>query len=528
MSSSVNPAADEAHPSGRNNAVRRRQTLLLAGGVGAVVIGTALAVSLSSSPPEKDKPTKPKTTQILAPGAQVDPRDAWRGQADAQLKAMEQRSRDLVQRNTELEQQSKEMLERLKKLESGPGGGSGSTANPASLAGLTPLPPPPVPAPALRPNFGPDRPGDAAQQVPLPPPLKTTNGSQMVSQGQGVQGLQGLPSSQRLGPGATGLAQAPTGIVTVVLEDGRGNGQGLQGRTASANQPTSQPRTGGAASPPTATPQTSTAPAGSDSQNTSNKTTSRDTRHYLPSGSFARALLLGGLDAPTGGQAQRDPQPVLLQLLDHAVLPNHFRGRVKSCMVVGAGYGDVSAERAYIRTEALSCITRDGTAIDVPVKGYVTGEDGKAGLRGRLVSKQGQILANALLAGVASGIGSAFQQNATTLSVSPLGSTSTVEPSKQLEAGLGTGVGKALDRLAQYYISLAEKVFPVIEVDAGRTVDVVITQGVSLSSPLNTSSTPGDPTPALSARSQRLQRSSLPTRLGSGSEEPTRNEADED
>jgi conjugal transfer pilus assembly protein TraB len=212
---------------------------------------------------------------------------------------------------------------------------------------------------------------------------------------------------------------------------------------------------------------------------------SRDTRRYLPSGSFTRALLLGGLDAPTGGQAQRNPQPVLLRLLDHAVLPNQFRGRIKECFVVGAGYGDVSAERAYIRTESLSCVTRDGTAIDVPIRGYVAGEDGKAGMRGRLVSKQGQILANALLAGVASGIGTAFQQSATTVSVSPLGTTGTVDPGKQLQAGLGTGVGRALDRLAQYYITLAEKVFPVIEVDAGRTVDVVLTQGIALGQSLD-------------------------------------------
>ena len=27
-------------------------------------------------------------------------------------------------------------------------------------------------------------------------------------------------------------------------------------------------------------------------------------------------------------------------------------------LVVGAGYGDVSSERAYIRTESLSCVTR--------------------------------------------------------------------------------------------------------------------------------------------------------------------------
>ena len=36
------------------------------------------------------------------------------------------------------------------------------------------------------------------------------------------------------------------------------------------------------------------------------------------------------------------------------------------------------------------------------------------------------------------------------------------------------------DRLAQYYIKLAEQTFPVIEVDAGREIDVVITKGVRI------------------------------------------------
>ena len=174
--------------------------------------------------------------------------------------------------------------------------------------------------------------------------------------------------------------------------------------------------------------------------------------------------------------------------------------------MVGAGFGDVSSERAYIRTESLSCVTRDGTAIDVPIKGYVAGEDGKAGMRGRLVSKQGQLLANALLAGVASGIGHAFQQGSTTLSVSPLGATGTVEPGKQLQAGIGTGVGRALDRLAQYYISLAEKVFPVIEVDAGRAVDVVVTQGVSLQGSLDAASDDREEFPQLADRARLLRR----------------------
>jgi conjugal transfer pilus assembly protein TraB len=195
---------------------------------------------------------------------------------------------------------------------------------------------------------------------------------------------------------------------------------------------------------------------------------------------------------------------VLLRLADNAVLPNHFRARVRECFVVGAGYGDVSSERAYIRTESLSCVTPDGTALDVPVKGYVAGEDGKAGMRGRLVSKQGQLLANALMAGVASGIGQAFQQSSTTLSVSPLGATGTVETGKQFEAGIGSGVGKALDRLAQYYISLAEKVFPVIEVDAGRSVDVVLTQGMALPGTLDAGD--AEEFPQLAERARQLTR----------------------
>jgi len=92
------------------------------------------------------------------------------------------------------------------------------------------------------------------------------------------------------------------------------------------------------------------------------------------------------------------------------------------------------------------------------------------------------------------------------VSVSPLGTTGTVDPGKQLQAGLGTGVGKALDRLAQYYITLAEKVFPVIEIDAGRTVDVVLTQGITLDAALDTPTQDG--ADALERRRVQLNRSS--------------------
>ncbi|TFW13383.1 conjugal transfer protein TraB [Massilia arenosa] len=209
---------------------------------------------------------------------------------------------------------------------------------------------------------------------------------------------------------------------------------------------------------------------------------------FLPVG-FVRAELLGGLDAPTGGQAQSNPHPVLLRLADTAVLPNRARGKIKECFVIGAGYGDISSERAFIRTESLSCVRTDGSVLEVKVQGSVFGEDGKAGMRGRVVTKQGQMLANALLAGIVGGIGQGFANSGTTVTTSALGSvaTSQGDTREQMRRGIGTGTGRALDQLAQYYIKLAEQTFPVIEIDAGRQVDIVITKGVNLESPSTTS-----------------------------------------
>ena len=67
------------------------------------------------------------------------------------------------------------------------------------------------------------------------------------------------------------------------------------------------------------------------------------------------------------------------------------------------------------------------------------------------------------------------------------------------------GVGSAMNRLANYYISLAEKVFPVIEIDAGRMVDVVLTRGVVIDAPLTVGAT-AVPSANRSIQQGRLQR----------------------
>ena len=110
-------------------------------------------------------------------------------------------------------------------------------------------------------------------------------------------------------------------------------------------------------------------------------------------------MLLNGLDAPTGQGARQQPTPALVRIKHDALLPNRFRADVKECFVIVGGFGDLGSERAYLRAETLTCVRIDGGVIEVPLDAYAVGEDGKVGIRGRLVSKQGALLAKALQAG---------------------------------------------------------------------------------------------------------------------------------
>jgi conjugal transfer pilus assembly protein TraB len=245
----------------------------------------------------------------------------------------------------------------------------------------------------------------------------------------------------------------------------------------------------GAARLPGAPPGSQPAPAAQPHSGTLHKTSlglgGSDTgapgaAEYLPTSSFVAANNLNGALAPTGGAAQKSPVPMVFRITDHAVLPNHVRGRIKDCFAQAAAHGELGAERVHVRLTRFSCVEKSGRTIDLAVKGYVVGEDGIEGMAGTVITKQGQAIANALLAGVASGIGRGFQSSATETSVSALGRVDSTKSGHEFQYGLAQGASTALDRLAKYYLDLADQMHPVIEVGALRKVTLVFAQGVSM------------------------------------------------
>jgi len=203
----------------------------------------------------------------------------------------------------------------------------------------------------------------------------------------------------------------------------------------------------------------------------------------IPAGSILRGVLLSGMDAPTGRQSRRDPYPALARIKHDAILPNRFRADVRECFLVLAGYGDLGSERAYLRTEAITCVRRDGGAIEVPIDAYATGEDGKVGVRGRVVSKQGKLIAQAMMASFVEGFSKMFS----TVPVATLSTTAgqstpfqNVMTPQALQGAAVSGAGNALDRLANFFMDMAEEMFPVIEIDAGRSIEFVLNRGATL------------------------------------------------
>ena len=204
---------------------------------------------------------------------------------------------------------------------------------------------------------------------------------------------------------------------------------------------------------------------------------------YIPAGSILTGTLITGADFPTGKGSYDNPTPSLIRLSKHAILPNRYTSDVRECFLLVGGRGELGSERAKLRGETLSCIRNDGGVIQTKLNSYVAGEDGKEGIKGRLVSKQGQLIARTMVAGFLSGMSEAFDYS----QVSVLSTTADNKVQYQknfsteaAKGGLATGMQNALDRVAQFYMDLADEMVPVVEINAGRQVDVVVITGTTL------------------------------------------------
>ena len=204
----------------------------------------------------------------------------------------------------------------------------------------------------------------------------------------------------------------------------------------------------------------------------------------IPPGSFAQGVLLSGVDASTSTSASANPEPVLIELTDSGDLSRYFTSTVKGCRVTASSYGVLSKERVMMRLEKLSCIeVATGEVMTTEVDGYVSGEDGKLGLRGTVVDRAGEHVRAAMLGGFLSSFGNflaASSNPVTFASQTGLAQITPMHGSELLKHGAAKGASGALDKYTEFYIKRAEQLEPVIQIGAGRIVQVVFNKSVGI------------------------------------------------
>ncbi|NBW75735.1 MAG: conjugal transfer protein TraB [Sphingomonadaceae bacterium] len=213
-----------------------------------------------------------------------------------------------------------------------------------------------------------------------------------------------------------------------------------------------------------------------------------DSQNYLPPNSIAVARVIVGVDAAAGVQSQTDPLPVVLRITGPArsVYENGrlLTTNIAGCLVNGAARGDLSSEKVYVKLQRMTCPQPGGRYAVSDVKGFIA-FGGKTGVRGRVVSREGSLVGQAFLAGLAGGFGRGFSANTNSLFQ---GTNVTVDGKRQqiptgdiLQGGLGEGVAQSADMVSKYLIERAEQYQPVIEMPTGIDVEIVFLEGVFIS-----------------------------------------------
>ena len=207
---------------------------------------------------------------------------------------------------------------------------------------------------------------------------------------------------------------------------------------------------------------------------------------YIPANSYAQAKLISGVDAGVGMSAEANPRSALLRITGEVVSAGFGGKYLKTNKLIGCqmslrAVGDISSEKVYLDGVLMSCALDSHNFIEIPVKAYVSSL-GKTGVRGEIVSREGDMVLKSFVAGIASGFGNGVTQFSQPQQ-SLLGSNTQTDQQKLksiMNGGLGSGLSNGSNSLAEFFIKRAEQYQPVISVNEGVEVNIVFIEGFSL------------------------------------------------
>ncbi|MEZ8028383.1 TraB/VirB10 family protein [Enterovibrio norvegicus] len=188
----------------------------------------------------------------------------------------------------------------------------------------------------------------------------------------------------------------------------------------------------------------------------------------LPTTSLITATLITGMQAPTSIGSKREPLPAVIRIKKDSLLPNNYRADIRDCQGMVSAIGSLQDSRAYMRLENITCMDEDGRTAESEARGFATGQDGQAGIPGRLVARNGEVLKGSMWAGFFSGLAEGIAPQR----VGGIDIASDGEGGGFVTPDLGAigtasvlnGGATSLDRISEYYVKMLEEIWPTVDV----------------------------------------------------------------
>lgn len=197
----------------------------------------------------------------------------------------------------------------------------------------------------------------------------------------------------------------------------------------------------------------------------------------LTAGSIITGTLLNGMYVPTASNTSSEPMPGLFRIKKEAIMPNfNISDEVVECIIVASARPAVESTRVIFRASTITCIRDDGVATEDSLIAISSGRDGITGVPATLVSKNSEMLMKTATAGFLQGLTDILSK--TSLEVNSEEGVFAISGAQlaQLSGSAAiAGAGSALERLANYYMAIADKMQPTLEVLPGVEVDFLVT-----------------------------------------------------
>ena len=209
----------------------------------------------------------------------------------------------------------------------------------------------------------------------------------------------------------------------------------------------------------------------------------RNVLFEIPAGTIVKCVLVSAADCSVAVKKPSGPNMLLLRPLANGKLPRNVRVPLKGSVIIGNAVGDIASERVYIRGERMTLVQKNGDFIETEISSFVSGEDGKEGMRGVVVDRSGAIITRAAFAAFFQGVGQGIQatlNNQTIEKLSKVGDSSVILDVDTYRNSGFQGANTALDKLADNFIEQSKQIQPCIQIQAGRVVDVIFTKAVRI------------------------------------------------